>query len=261
MDEVLEQTNPTETTNEESWLDDAFTPESEPQETSEQDASAGEQKETKPIVEPATEPKYKVKYNGTEMELPVSELITHAQKGMNYDHVLQERDALRNAPELQMLDRYAKASGMTRQQYVEYLDKQMQESEVQQQIASGVPEGVARRLTELERAESMRKEKETAMEAQAQERARYEAFIRAYPEVKEFPEEVAQAIVSGEEPLSAYRAYENRRLLTEIEALKSQLQAKEKNENNKKKDFGGADSEGSDEGQDAFLAGLASAFR
>ena len=33
------------------------------------------------------EPRYRVKYNGEEMELPVSDLIIRAQKGMNYDHI------------------------------------------------------------------------------------------------------------------------------------------------------------------------------
>lgn len=41
------------------------------------------------------EPKYKVKYNGEEKEIPVSELVTFAQKGMNYDHVKDELEKLR----------------------------------------------------------------------------------------------------------------------------------------------------------------------
>lgn len=53
------------------------------------------------------EPKYKVKYNGEEMELGVSDLITHAQKGMNYDHVRGdlEQTRLQNAETLEQLER------------------------------------------------------------------------------------------------------------------------------------------------------------
>ncbi|MBC8529717.1 hypothetical protein H8699_09780 [Christensenellaceae bacterium NSJ-44] len=39
--------------------------------------------------------RYIVKYNGQEMEMGLEELITNAQKGLNYDHVKGERDALR----------------------------------------------------------------------------------------------------------------------------------------------------------------------
>jgi len=47
--------------------------------------------ENPPDTEPAQEePTYTVKYNGQEMQLPVSDLITSAQKGMNYDHVHDE---------------------------------------------------------------------------------------------------------------------------------------------------------------------------
>lgn len=41
------------------------------------------------------EPKYKVKFNGKEQELALSDLITHAQKGMNYDHVKGDLEAQR----------------------------------------------------------------------------------------------------------------------------------------------------------------------
>lgn len=41
------------------------------------------------------EPTYTVKYNGEQREVPLSELLVHAQKGMNYDRVVAQRDALR----------------------------------------------------------------------------------------------------------------------------------------------------------------------
>lgn len=45
--------------------------------------------------EKASSDKYAVKYNGKEYFLGIDELITNAQKGMNYDHVLRERDEAR----------------------------------------------------------------------------------------------------------------------------------------------------------------------
>ena len=43
--------------------------------------------ESEAPAEPEAEPVFKIKYNGQEQELPVSQLVTLAQKGMNYDHV------------------------------------------------------------------------------------------------------------------------------------------------------------------------------
>ena len=50
---------------------------------------AAQQQEAEPETTPA-EPTYRVKYNGQEMELPVSDLIVRAQKGMNYDHIQED---------------------------------------------------------------------------------------------------------------------------------------------------------------------------
>ena len=58
----------------------------------EQQAQQDGEQQTDPAPE---EPKYKVKYNGEEMELAVTDLITHAQKGMNYDHVHQDLETTR----------------------------------------------------------------------------------------------------------------------------------------------------------------------
>lgn len=41
----------------------------------------------------------KVKYNGAEQELTREEAVAFAQKGMNYDHIKEQLDQLKNAPE------------------------------------------------------------------------------------------------------------------------------------------------------------------
>ena len=46
---------------------------------------------------------FRVKYNGKEYEMTRDEIIMNAQKGMNYDHVVSERDALRGNTEENML--------------------------------------------------------------------------------------------------------------------------------------------------------------
>ena len=41
----------------------------------------------------------KVKYNGAEQELSREEAVAYAQKGMNYDHIKEQLEHLKNAPE------------------------------------------------------------------------------------------------------------------------------------------------------------------
>lgn len=87
-EEILEKTTPEET------LDETLAPETTP--------------EADPTPE---EPKYKVKYNGAEQELAVSDLIAHAQKGMNYDHVHDDLEKTRqtSAQSKASLDRLTSA--------------------------------------------------------------------------------------------------------------------------------------------------------
>ncbi|MBR5543685.1 MAG: hypothetical protein IKU65_06280 [Oscillospiraceae bacterium] len=59
----------------------------------------------------------RIKYNGEERDITLDEARVLAQKGMNYDHVVSERDT-KYQRELQFLDRVAAENGMTREQYM-----------------------------------------------------------------------------------------------------------------------------------------------
>lgn len=231
-------------------LEDLFAePESQPEE------AAAQPTEDAP-EEPAAdeEPRYTVKYNGQEMELPVSELIKNAQKGMNYDHVLEERDRLRNAREFQVIDRYAKMAGKTREEVLDQLEaaeRQSQLTEIQQQ---GVPEELAQQfLTMKTKLQTL----EGQIQTEAQEKQQLQAYmelIQEYPDVEEIPQEVAERIAAGETPLNAYRSYENKRLKAELEAAKT-------NTANVQKAVGSVSDDAPQEILDAFEAGFDSVFR
>ena len=232
-------------------LEDLFAePESQPEE-------AAEQQPTEDATEePAAdeEPRYTVKYNGQEMELPVSELIKNAQKGMNYDHVLEERDRLRNAREFQVIDRYAKMAGKTREEVLDQLEaaeRQSQLTEIQQQ---GVPEELAQQfLTMKTKLQTL----EGQIQTEAQEKQQLQAYmelIQEYPDVEEIPQEVAERIAAGETPLNAYRSYENKRLKAELEAAKTTTA-------NVQKAVGSVSDDAPQEILDAFEAGFDSVFR
>ena len=253
MDEMIEETNRPDEDFDDLFGDETTeeTPEASeetPPEGGETGAAAGE---TNPEAEkPAT---VRVKHLGQEMELSMDELIANAQKGLDYDHVREERDQLRQSPEISLLDRLSKAAGMTRSEYVAAVEQRQKEQEIAAQMQRGIPEEAARRLQKLEEAETRREAEERAREAAQVRNQDLMDFIKAYPDVQEFPEEVLAAISKGEKPLYAYQAYENRQLKTKLAAF-------QKNEENKQKTAGSMKGSGTPEEADAFSSGFDSAF-
>lgn len=196
---------------------------------------------------------FTVRFNGQDLSLSREELIKNAQKGLNYDHVLQQRDELRNSRELQILDRFARESGMTREEYLNELEKMAENRAVQAEVEKGVPEEAARQLVNYRKAEAEAQGLKAAEQLKAEEKQRRDQeiaeFVKEYPEVKEFPQEVYDKIAAGESPLSAYRAYENRE-------LKVRLAAMEQNAKNRKTSVGSAKGDGAGEETDDFLSGF-----
>ena len=203
--ETMEETNPSE-------LDDIF----EEAEPAEEETNPEPEN---PQQEEPEQPVYTLKHLGQEVQMGLDDLIMNAQKGLDYDHVRQEYDRMRNAPEFQILDRYAQQAGMTREQYVQELMRQEQEARVQQEVGRGVPEDVARRLLQLEQDKRQREAMEAQQRRQQEQRQAFVELAREYPGIKEFPPEVIQAVAKGEKPLSAYRAWENKQLRQKIVRL------------------------------------------
>lgn len=188
----------------------------------EEQEEAGEREESEETEETEEgEPAYTIKYNGQEMELPVSQLVTLAQKGMNYDHVYGELSRIKSSPELAVLERFAQQSGMSREEYVRYLENEFENQQIQSQVQQGMSEPAARRMLELERKEKDRQLQEQAAKRAMEKQEQYNALAREYPGLKELPAQVVQAIRNGEPPLAAYRAYENAQLRQELEAVKT----------------------------------------
>lgn len=80
-------------------------------------------------------------------------------------------------------------------------------------------------------------------------------FVHNYPDVREFPEEVAEQIKNGMPPLDAYRAYENKQLRAQLDALTQ-------SEKNVKTSLGSAKGEaGSDDDFDSLMAVYNAVFK
>ena len=103
-------------------------------------------------------------------------------------------------------------------------------------------------MMELERRELQRQEIAAREEKEQAKRAQYDALAKEYPNLRELPPQVVQAIRGGEAPLAAYRAYENRLLKQELEAAKT-------NARNREKAMGSMQDSAAGHSSDDFLSG------
>lgn len=212
---------------------------------------------TAPQNQPAeqAEERFTVTYNGQPVELTKDQLLANAQKGLNYDYIKQQRDELKNSRVFTVIDRFAQESGMTREEYVDYIDRQATQAQIAQRAQEqGIPEPVARELFELKRKEQEREQRELRLQREAEQKQGYLELIREYPDVKSLPEEVMRDIAAGVRPVDAYRAYENRQ-------LKAKLQTLTQNEQNTKNSPGSMRGEVPPLDGDDFLSGFTAALR
>lgn len=225
------------------------------------DATAAEAEAQSPAEEAFSLP---VKYNGQEQTLSREQAIEYAQKGMNYDHVAGELKQLREAPEFTLIDQLARSAGMTRREYVEQLKGELERQEVEKYIRQGIPEDYAKQLLENRRRadetqaqmEDMKKELED-MKAREASAMRWGAFLQKHPDVSGFdalPDEVKARVSGGEDPETAYTAYENK-------ILKEKLQAMEQREKNAQAAPGSVSGDGQGEEMDSFQRAMMEALR
>lgn len=222
----------------------------------------GTQETQEPAQQSQTEPELTLKFYGQEIKLPQSQVVTLAQKGMNYDKLVQERDALKNSREMSILQRYAEAAGMEMPDYLDAMERQLEAQSIREQTDAGMSEQQAREVVRLRQEQRQLKaaQKQQA-EAQAQV-ARWSALLAEHPELtpQTCPPEVLQRVSSGEDPVSAYRAWEIADLRSKLAARDAADKAAQAAEKNKQTAAGSAAGIGGDEKKDKFLAGFESSF-
>ena len=188
---------------------------------------------------------------GQAQEIPLSEAVALAQKGMDYDHVRQERDELRQAPAWEVMDYFAARSGQTREEYIQTLRDQMEQDQLAQYTAQGVDEQTAKTLLELKQFKERQEEEARKKEEEEKKKEEYHRFFESYPDVNpaDTPDDVWQQVGQGESLLGAYRSYENAQ-------LKAKLAALEQNEKNKQAAVGSLAGEAGQDEVDPFLQGF-----
>lgn len=250
---------------------DLFSDYSEPTSEEEKEAEQSEKPaEEKPQAEKADGQKIKLKHLHEEKEYTLEETVALAQKGMDYDRIRADRDTLKASKDKEsaVIDHYARMSGMTREAYLDLLDKQRDESIIQAEMASvrakhpEVGDDLAREIAEIRaEREKVKIEQAEAEKKKAEEEAKNKPwvdFVVRYPEQAKNPPspEMMAKLQMGLTPIEAMLELEKEQKDKEIAELKDKLEAKEKNQKNKEKAVGSVASTAAKAPVDDFILGL-----
>lgn len=256
------QTEPTET-------EDALQEQGSAQDEDEQareDTAADEQPGTE-------EPMFDLKYNKETKQYTRQQVTELAQKGLNYDHVTEQRDRLQqenadlakfrdeNSAILDTLRAAAEASGKSIPEYLTSIRTNLL-------VAQGISPETARERILREDAEQRLHSQQKAEEAEASSKRDAEQrqkddiarFQKKYKDVdpKSIPQEVWEAVRGGELLTDAYGDYQRRELERQLKEANEKLAIRAKNESNKQKSLGSLQSTKQETGKDPFLEGFLS---
>lgn len=205
--------------------------------------------------EDADQQTFDLRYLGETKTVNREEVITLAQKGLNYDKVVQERNDMRAEHSKlkgyeSFLEELAREGGLTIDALI---DETRAETLAQRE---GIDKSVALQRVKLDRdkkAFQAEKQKATAdQQAETAARQRQEdnflRFIREYPDVdpKTIPAEVWKAYGDGADLVSSYTVYENKQLKEKLRETESALETERQNAKNKERSIGSQKSSGAD---------------
>ena len=222
--------------------------ETEPSEADQQTEEKGEeQQEETPAAEEPAEQTFDLKFLGETKTVSRDEVVTLAQKGLNHDKALRERDEARG--EIARLKEYEtflkELAGPDGMSIEDLMDSTRAEVLAKKE---GIDTASALRQIKLDRREKAieaKKSQEEAEKRQAEEadRERSKQFLQfhnAYPDVdpKEIPKEVWDMFKDGVSLLTAYSTYENKKLREEVKSWKDKAETAEQNYKNQQRSTG-----------------------
>ena len=194
---------------------------------------------------------------GAGMGKNADEVVALLQKGTNYE----------NTPVHRLIDKYAEANGMNRQEYLKFLEEglpNLAENIQRNKVISEHPEWDEEKV---ELAVKLNLSKMSTAKAEKEQKARIEAeyqiykphieFIAKYPDVNEYPDEVAEQIDKGIPPIIAYESYlQEKQYAAKLEELNKKIAKEERKQKNKATTTGSLrENDGGGE-KDWFSAGL-----
>lgn len=229
------------------------------------DASAEQIQQTAETEIPAQEaPKmWNLRYMDNDRAVGEQEMITLAQKGLDYDRIRTKYDE--SKPVMELFGQFAKQSGMDIPTYVAHLRTQVKQ-------ASGMSEAEAKRAVELEDREAVIAAKEQAeqerraeaeraaqqkSEVDARRQADIQEFTKTFPDAAKDPKQIPASVwndVRG--GMSLVAAYAKYAVAKAQQDAASHAAATAQNQNNAARATGSMRSAGEDtKSRDPFLEG------
>lgn len=219
-------------------------------------------------TEPAPE-LFELKHLGETKSVNRDEIVTLAQKGLNYDHIREERDSAKaEVARLKELEDFLKELAAESGGSVEDLIIDTQAARMVQQdakLGKTTDKELAREKVRLQRdraALEKQKAEKTAVDAEAaQKQAKIndgiKRFAQAHPDLKaeEIPKEIWDKVADGGDLGALWNEHENRQLKATIAELQSKLKTKEQNEKNKQRAVGSQKTAGAAPQKDPWFDG------
>ena len=251
---------------------DADQQEAEEPEGESADALPESESQGEEVSEPDRAETFTLRHLGEDREVNRDEVVTLAQKGLDYDRIREKWDGVKDdVSRLRMYEDFlgelANARGGEGDIKAK-IESLIDETRIRTMIAKAEAEG--RELSPAAAAaQAIRVRTEFtpagAVPAQDTEEVRQERvrqdiarFRDAYPETKmeEIPNEVWQEVDrTGGDLLGCYQRFENRKLKDELKALKKELEGTNQQKKNKARSTGSMRSEGSGKAKDPFTDG------
>lgn len=190
------------------------------------------------IANAPTPKTFKVMINHEEREVSEEDpdFINYLQKGMDYDRVKDQVNTYKNDPRLSFVENLAKQNNMTPEQYIQAVNDQQYQAEIDELIESGVTEAVAKEVVDT------RRQKEP--QSQSQEQKELVDFVDYYakingkpfdPDTDTLPEEVWKSNADGTPLKVAYMEHLVQQKQADQKLLQKQEEQKKQNEEAKKK--------------------------
>nr|DAI45983.1 MAG TPA: hypothetical protein [Caudoviricetes sp.] len=253
---------------EEETSEEAAEANEEEQEPSEEPEEPAGQPEAEPTKEQKEEELFDLKFNKEIRKVSRQEVTELAQKGLNHDRILEQRDHLQqenaellkfkqdNEAIIGLLDAAAQKSGTDRNTFLQsvrenaYVSQGLSRDAAHERV---LREDAEQRLSRTEQLEAAKNKGQQEQELARQQDI--ERFLKVYKDVDpgQIPKEVWDDVRGGETLVSAYGRYENRQLAESNRKLQESINALKQNEKNKQKSIGSAKTEGKETAKDPFL--------
>lgn len=238
-------------------------------ETEQTEQEQPEQEETQ--EKPQEGETFELKYNKETRKVSREEMTELAQKGLNHDRILAQRDEMRgeldglrkfkseNEESITAIQAAAEAAGVDIPQFLRSLRENAY-------VSQGLSRDAAKERVLREEAErkleGVRAKEQRAADSEAEKKAAQkkdiDLFVKVYKGVSpdSIPQEVWDSVREGESLVSAYGRYETRKVNEENKTLQAKIKAMEQNAKNKSASVGSIKSDGKETAKDPFLEAL-----